>query len=101
VRIRAATSLNLPNASASGIEGALNDAARIQANGVALTIRMPEARFSGIFLPLQRPRNTIREEAFATLSFDDVGGVTVTIPRADDGSRAAYAWYDGKLTRLF
>lgn len=101
VRIRAATSLNLPNASASGIEGDLSSAIRLQSTGVELRIQMPAGRFSGIFLPLQRLPNTVREEDYATLAFDDLGGVTVKIPRLDDGSRVAYAWYDGKLTPLF
>jgi len=101
VRVRAATSLNLPTASASGIEGALSDAIRLRPTGVELQIRMPQGVFSGIFLPLQRTPNTIRDVEFATLVFDDRGGVTVRIPRIEDGSRVAYAWYDGKLTRLF
>jgi hypothetical protein len=37
----------------------------------------------------------------STPSFDDRDGVTVRIPRNEDGSRVAYVWYDGALTRLF
>jgi len=101
VRIRAATSLNLPSASESGIEGALSEAVQLRATGVELKIRMHDGAFSGIFLPIDRRPNTIRREEYATLAFDDRGGVTVTIPRTEDGSRIALAWYDGKLTRLF
>jgi hypothetical protein len=101
VRIRSATSLNLPNASASGIEGPLSGAVRLQPTVVELRIRMPDGVFSGVFLPLQRPPNTTRVEDYATLTFDEEGGVTVRIPRNEDGSRVAYAWFDGKLTQLF
>lgn len=101
VQVRAATSLDLPTASASGIEGRYEDAVRLSPNGVEVKVRMPHDRFSGVFLPLQRPPNTTKELGFATLEFDDRDGVTVRIPRNEDGSRVAYVWYDGALTRLF
>jgi hypothetical protein len=101
VRVRAATSLNLPTAEESGIEGPLSGAVRRLPNGVELRVHMPEGMFSGIFLPLKRPPNTIHEEDYATLEYDDLNGVVVRIPRLDDGSRAAYVWYKGELTELF
>jgi hypothetical protein len=101
VQIRAATSLDLPTAFASGIEGELRGAVQVQPTGVEVKIRLPRGRFSGIFLPLQRLPNTIQEKGYATLEFDDVGGVAVRIVRLADASRVAYAWYEGELTQLF
>ena len=73
----------------------------MELTGVELAIRMAEGAFSGVFLPLQRSPNTVRVEDYAKLAFDALGGVKVKIPRKENGSRAAYAWYDRKLVQLF
>jgi hypothetical protein len=101
VRVLAATSLDLPNASASGIEGSFDDGVIEQPDAVEVRLRLPRGVFTGIFLPLQRPPGTVQEEGYATLVYDDSGGVLVRIPRLPDGSRVAYAWYDGRLAELF
>jgi len=97
VRVRWATALNLPDASASGIEPPWSDGP----DGVRLRIRMPRGVFSGVFLPLDRPPGTTRTEDFATLTFETPDSVLVTLPRSGDGTRAAYAWHDGTLKPLF
>ncbi|HJQ99460.1 MAG TPA: hypothetical protein VJ826_14190, partial [Candidatus Polarisedimenticolaceae bacterium] len=97
VRIVAATALNLPSPSASGID-ALPKAAD---EGVELEVRLPRAPFSGLFLPFDRPPGTMRLEEYGSLRFQEGDRVTVEIRRKEDGSRGAYAWHDGRLERLF
>jgi len=97
ISIRAATALNLPEANDSGISAE----PRVTPLGAELFIRIPQAVFSGVFLPLRRTPNSVVDEGFAVLSFDDGGGVSVRIPRSDDGTRAAYVWRGGRLVVLF
>jgi hypothetical protein len=101
VRILAATSLNLPGARDSGIDGAWDDAVRIGPAGAELRVRQARGVFSGIFLPLVRPPTTTSDQGYATLEFEVDGGVNIKIPRSAQGDRIAYAWYDGELKRLF
>jgi len=94
-RIVAATSLNLPAASASGIEGApatANDRA-------VLRVGLPRGVYSGLFLPLDRPAGTVRVEDYGTLTFQEGDRVTVEILRSD--TRGAYVWQGGRLETLF
>jgi|SoiMethySBSTD1v2_1073268.scaffolds.fasta_scaffold15552_7 hypothetical protein len=97
VRIVAATALNLPAPSASGVE-ALPKAG---GDGVELEVKLPRAPFSGLFLPFDRPPGTMRREEYGSLRFQENDRVTVGIERREDSSRGAYAWHEGRLERLF
>jgi hypothetical protein len=101
VRIVAATSLDLPRASSSGIDGNLDDAVDVGQEGATISIRVPRGRFSRIFLPLDHEVQTTQTTEFAKLEFHGSGDATITIPQNRDATRAALVWYRGELSRLF
>ena len=101
VRILAATSLDLPLATASGIDGNLDDAVDVGLDSATVSIRVPRGKFSRLFLPLDHEVRTTQTTDFATLEFHGSGDATITIPQNVDATRAAYVWYRGELSRLF